>query len=336
MVDLRVVPTHRNGSACSRISIAVTASIRVLAELARGRVDVLHLHVSKRGSIVRKGALTLLARPFRVPVVLHCHGGLFESDYRRMPRVFQRIVSVVFRQAQSVVVLSSAWRTVYERLVGIPAEKLVVLGNAVELPAAVPTREHPPLGVVFLGRLGPQKGAWDVVCAVAQLPPAVRARIRVVMAGDGDVAGTRSLVRRLQVDDVLEVQDWLDREERDDLLARSSVLVLPSYNEGLPMAMLEAMAWGLVPVVSPVGGIPEVVTDGVNGLLVDAGDVPLLAGAIRRLVEEPGLVRRLSAAARTSVEERDIDLYASRIHAIWRSAHDGRRAAGALGDPDRR
>jgi glycosyltransferase involved in cell wall biosynthesis len=133
------------------------------------------------------------------------------------------------------------------------------------------------------------------------------------------------MVRGCRVGDVVEVRDWVDREERDRLLARSAVFVLPSYNEGLPMAMLEAMAWGLAPVVSAVGGIPEVVTDGDNGLLVDPGDVPQLARAIRRLVDDPGLVSRLGAAARTSAAERGADLYGDRVHEVWRSAYEARR-----------
>jgi glycosyltransferase involved in cell wall biosynthesis len=320
--DVEVVATHRGGSPASRAATAITGTARVLGRLALRRVDVLHLHVAKRGSIVRKGALTLLARAFRVPVVLHCHGGMFERDFRRMPRLLQRLVSGVFRRAQAVIVLSNSWQAVYLEQVRVPAEKLVVAMNGVELPDVVQQRPHSPLVVVFLGKLGPQKGAWDVIRAVGDLPPAVRAGVRVVLAGDGDVEGTRSLVRQHGLTEVVEVWDWIDPVERDRLLARSSVFVLPSPHEGLPMAMLEAMAWGVVPVVSSVGGIPEVVSDGVNGLLVSPGDVTQLATALCRLVAAPDLVARLSAAARLSVDSRGADAYANRIAAIWRSVHE--------------
>ena len=320
-VDLTVVATHRHGSWLYRSVASVTGLTSALAQLAVRRPDVVHLHVAKRGSLVRKGVLTWAAAALRVPVVLHCHGGMFERDFRRMPPVLQRLVSGVFRRAAAVIVLSESWLSVYGDLVGVPAEKLIVAMNCVEVPAALPDRAAEPLGVAFLGRLGPQKGAWDLVRAVAALPAPLRARLRVQLAGDGDVAGTRALVAQHGVGDVVEVRDWLDATERDQVLADSAVLALPSPNEGLPMSLLEAMAWGLVPVVSPVGGIPEVVTDGGNGLLVRPGDPEHIAAALRRLVEEPALRAELSAAARRSAEDGfSIEAYREKLGHIWAAA----------------
>lgn len=320
-VDLTVVATHRNGSWLYRSVASVTGLTAALAHLAVHRPDVVHLHVAKRGSLVRKGILTWAASALGVPVVLHCHGGMFERDFRRMPPVLRKVVAGVFRRATAVIVLSESWLSVYEDLVGVPAEKLTVAMNCVEVPAALPQRAAEPLGVAFLGRLGPQKGAWDLVRAVAVLPAPLRARLRVQMAGDGDVAGTRALVAQHGVGDVVEVRDWLDATERDQVLTDSAALALPSPNEGLPMSLLEAMAWGLVPVVSPVGGIPEVVTNGVNGLLVRPGDPDDIAAALRRLIEEPALRAELSAAARRSAEDGfSIEAYREKLGHVWAAA----------------
>jgi glycosyltransferase involved in cell wall biosynthesis len=317
-VDLTVVATHRNGSPLGRAVASVTGVTAVLARLALHRPNVVHLHVAKRGSLVRKGLLTWAASALRVPVVLHCHGGMFERDFRRMPAALQRVVSATFRRAAVVIVLSESWLSVYGDLVGVPAEKLTVAMNCVEVPAVLPQRAAEPLGVAFLGRLGPQKGAWDLVRAVAQLPAPLRTLLRVRLAGDGDVAGTRALVAQQGLDDVIEVRDWLEATERDQVLAESAVLALPSPNEGLPMSLLEAMAWGLVPVVSPVGGIPEVVTDGVNGLLVQPGDPADIGAALRRLVEDPALRAELSAAARRSAEAGfSIEAYSEKLERVW-------------------
>ena len=320
-VDLTVVATHRHGSWLHRSVASVTGLTAALAQLAVRRPDVVHLHVAKRGSLIRKGVLTWAASALRVPVVLHCHGGMFERDFRRMPPVLQKLVSAVFRRATKVIVLSESWLTVYGDLVGVPAEKLTVAMNCVEVPAKLPEREAVPLRVAFLGRLGPQKGAWELVRAVAQLPESVRSRVRVQLAGDGDVVGTRALAAQQDVADVVEVRDWLDVVERDRVLADSAVLALPSPNEGLPMSLLEAMAWGLVPVVSPVGGIPEVVTDGVNGLLVRPGDPADIAAALRRLVQDPALRADLSAAARRTAEDGfSIEAYSENLAHVWAGA----------------
>jgi len=320
-VDLTVVATHSHGSALFRVAASLKGVTAALARLAVYRPDVVHLHVAKRGSLVRKGVLTWAASAMGVPVVLHCHGGMFERDFRRMPPVLQKLVAGTFRRATAVIVLSESWLAVYGDLVGVHSEKLTVAMNCVEIPAALPERGDVPLRVVFLGRLGPQKGAWDLVRAVAALPDPVRSCLRVQLAGDGDVVGTRALAAKLGVTDVVEVRDWLDAAERDRVLGDSAVLALPSPNEGLPMSVLEAMAWGLVPVVSPVGGIPEVVADGVNGLLVQPGDPADIAAALRRLVDDPALRADLSAAARRTAEDRfSIPRYSDKLAHVWATA----------------
>ncbi|MGH3627544.1 MAG: glycosyltransferase, partial [Sciscionella sp.] len=96
------------------------------------------------------------------------------------------------------------------------------------------------------------------------------------------------------------------------------VLLLPSRDEGLPTAILEAMAFGLVPVVSPVGSIPEVITDGVNGLLVPVGDHAALGAAVRKLIEDPALLTALGVAARATAESMSESNYAARLAGLWR------------------
>ena len=154
---------------------------------------------------------------------------------------------------------------------------------------------------LFLGRFGARKGIYDLVEACARLAPEQRARLRLVAAGDGEVDGVRAAVAAAGVDDVVEVAEWLDRAERDDLLRRAQVLVLPSSHEGLPMAVLEAMAYRVAPMVTPVGALPELVHDGVNGTMVPSATPPrspLALDAVladderRRALGAPGSRRR--------------------------------------------
>lgn len=321
----RVVPvsTHVDGSARRRAAAWATGSAAVLVRLVTRRVDVLHLHVAKRGSVLRKGLLTHAAALLRVPVVLHCHGGVFADDYRRMPAPLQRAVSATFRRASRVIVLGEHWRSVYVDLVGVPDERVSVVRNAVDVPAAVPVRPHTPLRCVYLGKMDPAKGAFDLVEAVVALPVEVRGRLRVVMGGHGDVDAVRKLVAERGVADVVDVVGWLDPPRRDAALAAASVFVLPSHHEGLPMALLEAMAWGLVPVVTPVGAIPEVVVDGANGLFVPVGDVDRLAEALRHLADDADLVTRLAAGARATAEAHGLDAFVAQLARVWRAAVEG-------------
>jgi glycosyltransferase involved in cell wall biosynthesis len=138
-----------------------------------------------------------------------------------------------------------------------------------------------------------------------------------VFAGDGRVEELRQLAAVAGPD--VAVHDWLDPEQRDDLLAASDVLVLPSHNEGVPMAILEAMAHGLPVIATPVGGIPDVVQDGREGLLVEVTDQVALTTALDRMVADPGLRTLLGKGARATAESLDMTHYGQRLLEFYRT-----------------
>ena len=122
------------------------------------------------------------------------------------------------------------------------------------------------------------------------------------------------------VGDVVEVRGWLDHAERDELLRDAELLVLPSSAEGLPMAVLEAMAFGVVPLVTPVGALPELVHDGVNGAVVPVGDPDALARTLDELVADDEHRRALGRRAREDAEPYSAKRWAVRLAAIWAAA----------------
>ncbi len=152
------------------------------------------------------------------------------------------------------------------------------------------------------------------------LPKAIRVQLRVTLAGDGQVDEVRKFVRTNGLDDTIDVVGWVGAVERDRLLAESAIFVLPSYSEGLPMALLEAMSNGVVPVTMAVGAIPEVVTDGVNGLLVTPGDPGQVAEALQSLIVDAELRNRLAAAAYARAGEFDITRWRQALHDVWLEA----------------
>ena len=151
---------------------------------------------------------------------------------------------------------------------------------------------------VALGRMGARKGSYDIVSAVAALDPTVRGRLRVTLAGDGEVDEVRAAVAAAGVGETIHVAGWLDPAARDELLSTAHVFLLPSRDEGLPMALLEAMAYGLAPVTTSVGSIGEAVTDGVTGIVVQPGASDQIAEALAALVADESLRTRLGTAAR--------------------------------------
>ncbi|HEX2212005.1 MAG TPA: glycosyltransferase family 4 protein [Mycobacterium sp.] len=317
-VSIRAVPTFVDAGLLTRLWTGLSGMFVAAGLILLGRTDVVHIHLSHRGSVVRKSLPLFAARLRGIATVVHAHSFNFSAWIDPLPEARRRLVREALR-ADRWLVLGQSLSEEYRNSLGLDPDKVQVLYNPVELPELPLTHERDaqPLLVVALGRLGHRKGTYDLVRAVELLPETVRTELSVVLAGDGEVAEVRELVAARGLDKVIDVVGWVDASGRDKLLRRASIFALPSYDEGLPMAVLEAMAYGVVPITTPVGGIPEAVTDGVDGVLVPPGDPALLAEALQRLVEGDQLRARLAAAARQRAAAFDISGWRTALADLW-------------------
>jgi glycosyltransferase involved in cell wall biosynthesis len=337
-LEIDHIPTFAPGSARHNIQVFVKAAAKLTQALLRKQsVDIIHIHFSERGSTFRKWLLLLIAVPFGKPIVLHAHGATYQEFFAGLPALARQAIVHLFKQCTKMIVLSENWKTFYAQAFQLRETQMEVLYNPVNVPAAVPRRSERDLTTfVFLGRIGrrggaldltksvvsfPQqdKGAFDLIQAFAQLSESERTRARLIVAGNGDVEQAQQLVETLNLSQVIEIKPWLTAAERDALLEKADVFVLPSYNEGLPMSMLEAMAWGLPVIVTPVGGIPEVITHDQNGLLIEPGNHSELAQAMRRLLHSEDLRLRLGEAARNRVQPLKIENYMVSLLELYQS-----------------
>lgn len=166
------------------------------------------------------------------------------------------------------------------------------------LPRAAPGE---PGRILFLGRICAAKGVDELLDACARLAPRAPA-LHLVLGGDGELEWARRRADELGIGARVALPGWLDAEQRARQLARAWLFCLPSHAEGMPMAMLEAMAAGVPVVASSVGAIPDTLTDGVDGLLVPPGNIDALERALGRLLADPMLHVRLACAARGNIE----------------------------------
>lgn len=315
-VSLRHVATMKESSAFSRLAIfarAIQALKRTLDDLDPA---IVHIHFSSRGSTLRKLILASMVTRAGRPLVLHAHGGYFDQFHRNLPAILRRTVNSILQRANVLIALSPRWRDFYINECELSQGQVAVLPNPVRWSPETPDRSlHQEVQFLFLGRMCQKKGAYDLVNAFAAMPPAVRGRARLVLAGNGDLAEIRALAAPLG--DRVRVLSWIDSAERDRLLAQSDVFVLPSYNEGVPMSLLEAMASGLPAIVTPVGGIPDVFSHGVEGLIVEPAHVTDLSAAMARMVTDD--TERLSAGKRAHERARSFDVhtYARRLADIY-------------------
>jgi glycosyltransferase involved in cell wall biosynthesis len=295
------VATHREGSRRAKLAGALAGFGQTLAACLRRRPAVVHAHVASHGSFVRKSLLLLLARLAGCKTIFHLHGGGFRRyALEESGPLMRGWIRYTLRMSSVVIALSEGWAGFVHGLA--PSAKVAVVPNAVPLPPPLDATLEQPGRILFLGRLEAAKGVDELLDAAARLVP-VFPGLRLALGGAGDADGVRRRAAGLGIADHVELLGWVGPEGRDAQLARASVFCLPSHAEGLPMSLLEAMAAGKAVVASSVGGIPEVVRDGENGLLVPPRDAAQLAGALARVLGEGDLRARLGAQARTTIAQ---------------------------------
>ncbi len=287
--------------------------------LVRNKVDIAHLHISEGGSLVRKFILSVIVWLFQKPVVLHAHGCEFHDFYAGLPPLGKRWINFYLGHCDLLIALSESWRKFYIESCHLPSEKVIVIKNPVDLPDEIPQRSsNKSVKLLFMGKINQRKGVYDIVQALAELEVEVRSNITLILAGSGEIESVQQLANQLGVIGCLKFPGWVDAGMRDQLLGEADIFLLPSYNEGLPMALLEAMAWELPAITTPVGGIPEVITSRKNGILVAPGDIPALAAAIDDLVKQGDFRTQLGIQARASVLDLDINHYRKNVREVYK------------------
>lgn len=319
-VQIQHISTREDGPVVRKLVVFGQAVGDLLWRLLRRKADIVHIHLAERGSAFRKAIVTLVALVFSRPVIMHAHGPEFPSFYANLPQPVKQGLNWVFCRCTRFIVLSESWKDFYVSSLGLKTERVIVLPNPIKLPSQIPHRTNSSkVNLIFLGRIGQRKGTFDLIQAFANLSSNHKACSQLTIAGDGDVEQAHRLVGSLSLTDSVTILNWLDPDQRDALLAKADVFALPSYSEGLPMALLEAMSWGLPVITTPVGGIPELVTQDQNGLLVNPGDVQQLSKAMQVLIEDKSLRFSLGSAARLSVTSLDVTNYRYSLGCIYRS-----------------
>jgi len=257
-------------------------------------IQVVHLHVSQRGSVVRKTIASLIAKRWQKTVLWHMHGSEFTDWYHGSPSLVQQLIRWAVTRADGIICLSHQRKT--DLLAIIPEAHVTVLYNPCLLQPPETLSIFSPLKrqqdihngdavrFLFMGRYGKRKGVFDLVTAVRL---ANHPQIHVSLYGDANRRVVQNMVDEYRLGKAITVGDWISGETKHQAFLNADVLVLPSYNEGLPMAILEAMSYGLPVITTPVGGIAEAVEEGENGFLIQPGDVTNLANKLLYFIKYP-------------------------------------------------
>jgi glycosyltransferase involved in cell wall biosynthesis len=310
--------THADGTAPNKLLVAICAFTRFAGLLIRRRVLLVHVHAASNASFWRKSTFILLALLAHRPVIFHLHGGGFMDFYNRCQGgIRQRAIRFILDHATEIIVLTEEWR----RRVSVMTTNanISVISNPVDIqfPVDFGQSQRKANVVLYLGRLEREKGLFELIDAIST----VRCKfpdVQLWFAGDGNQAEISGYAAAKGLGDAVEFLGWVSGDAKARVLAEATVSVLPSYREGLPMAVLEAMAAGLPLVATRVGGIPDVVENGVTGILVEPKDSDSIAQAILKLLGDPALRTRMAEAGRARIAERySIEYVIPQIEALY-------------------
>jgi len=304
---------------CGAAIYLACAVLSLILTRCSPRPSLLHINITGRGSTIRKVLLLAVARVLGLRYVLHLHDYDYAEYYRGRSRYLKSVIAKTFVCAATVVVLGQRDRDVILQLFKLPTDRVIILHNAVPDPAPEVARVDQPGGpchVLFLGYLSARKGVPELLRALASLAMTSQ-RWRATLAGGGPVDDFRKLAEDLGIIDNVSFPGWVDEASVRALFAQADVLVLPSRAEGLAMSVLEGLSHGLAVITTPVGAHSEVIESGESGLFVPPGDVPALADALWRLINEEGLREHLGRGGRERfLAEFDAPRYASRLTSL--------------------
>ena len=309
-VGVTFVPTYDDGGKAKKLAIAARAYARFKKELPS--CDVVHVHMASRGSYERKRVFIRRAKKAGRPVAIHLHGGEFGLWYdEEMSDAKREEVKRLFAVVDAVIVLSEEWRDwTAER--GFRARRAVVMHNGVNVPpqACTPCSHQ---DVLFLGRLDARKSP-DVLLRASREALRANPSARLVFGGDGNVGHYRNMAVELGIADRCEFLGWVTGKDKERLFSEAGAYCLPSKNEGMPMSVLEAMAHGIPTIATPVGGVPQVIEDGVDGFLIPVDDERRLSELLCRLLGDPELRRNVGSAGREKISrEFDVEKNIARL-----------------------
>jgi glycosyltransferase involved in cell wall biosynthesis len=333
-VDLGFVETSsqkRTGAQSGTFSFsnlisALNDCVRFTRAVIKHQPQLTHIATTVDLSFVKHSICVIIARLFGSRVLLHPHCG-FSALYTDQSRWWQWFIRRVIRLTDGVVVLSTEWNQMISIVPGCP---VYYLPNAIDLSTyrnlgsdRIAEAKNPPLlKVLYLGYMGKSKGSFDILEAARGT---MSKNIPVIfdLVGEdvspGEVEQIKQQIAQTGLRNVVTLHPTASDIKKIDFFREADIFIYPSYSEGMPIAVIEAMACGLPVIATRVGGLPDLVTDGFNGILVDAGRPDQLVNALETLSRKPDLRFSMQVNGyQLAFDEYEIEKHVTRLVAIYR------------------
>ena len=302
--SFNLIVSYRPGNNLMKIKIAFRGFLFLIKVLLFDKIQIVHIHGSHGASVYRKFLFFITSKYiFNKKVIYHIHSSSFDVYYNNGSMLYRYLCKKIIKSADMVIVLSNSWEAYL--LSDFKTRKVSILNNVIE-----PTRnqkiynyESKHLKILFLGRVGQRKGIFDILNVLSEFRDQLSGQIELFIGGDGDIDLLKKRIVEHKLSTFVHFVGWISDDKKEQYLAMADVLILPSYNEGLPISILEGMNYGLPIIASNVGGIPEVVYHMQNGYLIEKGDLNALYSAIRFYIDNREFLEIHGRESRKKIKE---------------------------------
>lgn len=303
--ELELLPTYIEGSSIKKIIFFIKSYFKYIVLLLKNKFNIVHIHMSYNGSFYRKFLIVKISKIYKKKVVLHLHGSEFKKFYNSSNSMIKKLIKNIFESSDCVIVLGDEWYKFISQVA--PKANIKIFNNAVKIPDSNVNWNKERINILFLGVLIKRKGVDDLIEAVNVLEKKnlnKNRNLKFIIAGVGkEEEELKEKVKKYNLDYCINFAGWVNGEKKKNLLEEAQVFVLPSYNEGLPMAILESMSYGIPVISTNVGSIEEVVNNN-NGYIIKPGEINDLANAIEDITEDEEKWSEKSNLARKIIYER--------------------------------
>lgn len=280
------IPTHREGNKFNKILCFITGLFKYILNLHNS--TIIHIHFSEPYSAFRKWIFLSIAYLLNKKTILHFHAfSVNTTIYGKHKSLYKKM----FNKANVIIALSSIWKEHIKTLVD-DAEKIKILYNPCPK-VNININSKKENSILFAGALVKRKGYQDLICAFSLIADKYK-DWKIVFAGNGEIEEGKHLCTKMGIIDQVVFKGWVSGEEKEILFNSSTLFCLPSYAEGFPMAVLDAWAYGLPVITTPVGGLPDILKHRENAMVFEPGDIESLAVNIDELITNSKLREKLS------------------------------------------
>ena len=289
--NIRYYPSFKEGNVLMKVFWYIYAYVSlILVFIFDRRVKITHHHTAAGNDFRRTASFVNLAKFFGKKVIIHSHASMFKDYYGSSTPKRQVEIRATLNKADRLVVLSESWKEWFTSI-GVDAGRIIILHNITDYPATMEVvKDVNKLKLLFLGEIGHRKGVFDLLKAVADHRDALKDKIEIRIGGNKQEEKLKKTIADNQLSDFVYFEGFVSGQKKTTLLNWADVYILPSFNEGLPISILEAMSYGMPILSTPVGGIPEVVNED-NGVLVTPGNADEIYSAIDKYVEDRSLLK---------------------------------------------